>query len=97
MYEARRDDPASLGAKPLVVISRDLERGPQSDDDEKLREERRAWQEDLARLSANARLVVAEGSGHHVQIERPDVVIDEIRRILDDLARPPGGAGVARR
>ena len=39
----------------------------------------------LATLSPRADLIIAEGSGHEIQSDRPDMVIDAIRR----LALPP--------
>ena len=38
-------------------------------------------QQQLATLSPRASLVVAEGSGHDIQIDRPGVVIDAIEQI----------------
>ena len=43
----------------------------------------RLMQEELARLSTNGSRVVAIGSTHYVQIDRGDVVIAAIRRVLD--------------
>lgn len=43
-----------------------------------------AWQEmqeDLARLSTSGKLVVATGSGHYIQFDRPDAVVDAIRSV----------------
>lgn len=86
MYQSRRDKPATLGALPLIVISRDLARAEEIEAGEGLAAERRALQDDLAALSTRGRLVVATGSGHHVQLERPEIVIDAIRTILDEIA-----------
>jgi pimeloyl-ACP methyl ester carboxylesterase len=41
-----------------------------------------ALQEDLARLSPQGRLVVAEGSGHDVHHDRADLVVDAIRALV---------------
>jgi pimeloyl-ACP methyl ester carboxylesterase len=40
-------------------------------------------QQELAGLSSHGRLVVAEGSGHFIQVDRPELVIEAI----DDVAR----------
>jgi pimeloyl-ACP methyl ester carboxylesterase len=45
-----------------------------------------AWlqmQQDLLTISTDSTLVVAEGSGHNVHVERPELVIDAIRQVLD--------------
>lgn len=50
-----------------------------------------AWielQEDLATLGSPGRLVVAEGSGHHVHADAPELVVAEIGRLLDAAAGP---------
>jgi pimeloyl-ACP methyl ester carboxylesterase len=38
-------------------------------------------QQQLATLSPQATLIVAQGSGHDVQIDRPQTVIDAVRRM----------------
>jgi pimeloyl-ACP methyl ester carboxylesterase len=42
-------------------------------------------QRQLATLSPRSTLVVAEGSGHDVHIDRPDIVIDAVRRMAKAL------------
>jgi pimeloyl-ACP methyl ester carboxylesterase len=39
-------------------------------------------QQQLATLSSKATLIVAQGSGHDIQIDRPDTVIEAIRRMV---------------
>lgn len=39
------------------------------------------FQRDLSRISPQGRLIVAEGSGHLIQDDRPDLVIEAVRRI----------------
>lgn len=38
--------------------------------------------EELSRLSSNSRTIVVEGSGHHIQLDRPDAVIDAVRELI---------------
>jgi pimeloyl-ACP methyl ester carboxylesterase len=45
----------------------------------------RAWQElqtELARLTKQGRMKVVEGSGHNIQVDRPDVVVEAIERMV---------------
>ena len=73
-----------LGDMPLVVITRgksDAD-GP---DGVKFAEEHRKDQTALATLSRHGSLVIAAESGHHVQIEQPQLVVDAIRQAI---ARP---------
>lgn len=88
-YAARQSNSASLGALPLIVISRDLDRAEEIEAGAELNAERRALQENLSELSSKGRLIVAVGSGHHIHLEKPDIVVDAIRRIIDDVRRTP--------
>jgi pimeloyl-ACP methyl ester carboxylesterase len=45
-------------------------------------------QQQLATLSAKGTLVVAQGSGHDVQLDRPQSVIDAVREIAKVQAKP---------
>ncbi len=68
---------------PVVVISADPNR--LSGENGVSAEMRRAigeLQADLARLVPNARHIMAEGSGHMVPLDRPDVVVEAIRTVL---------------
>jgi pimeloyl-ACP methyl ester carboxylesterase len=71
----------NLGTVPLVVISRD----PSLGHDREVETRHAQQQPDMLKLSANSRLIVAEGSGHDIPGMRPDVVIEAVR----SLVRPP--------
>lgn len=45
-------------------------------------------QEDLASLVLDARLVIAEESGHFIQLQQPDLVIEAIRQVVDAVRDP---------
>lgn len=45
-------------------------------------------QKETAALSSRGGQVFANDSGHFVQHDEPDVVVNQIRRLLDELARP---------
>lgn len=73
-----------LGDLPIVVISRDPNRKATAGD-RVIPANEQAWQEAQQRLlgySTNAIHVIAEGSGHSIPRQRPDVIIEAIRRIL---------------
>jgi pimeloyl-ACP methyl ester carboxylesterase len=63
---------AGLGSKPLVVVTRGRDLDPSW----------QAGQAALLRLSTNSSQVVAAGSGHDVQLDRPDVVVEAVRTVL---------------
>ncbi len=76
----------SLGDLPVVVLASGaflqeaptrLEAGP------RLHEIWQDLQRELANLSSNSVYSVVESSGHFIQRDRPEVVVDAIRRVLD--------------
>jgi pimeloyl-ACP methyl ester carboxylesterase len=75
-----------LGDLPLIVLTRGLadDTGP---DGKAFDAEHRQDQLEVSRLSRVGRLVVAERSGHHIQIEQPDLVIEAIRDVVLPAAR----------
>jgi hypothetical protein len=42
---------------------------------------------DLLRLSRNSKQIIAEASGHDIQIEDPALVIDAVREVVDAILR----------
>lgn len=70
---------SDLGSMPLTVIAA----GSNMTDP--------AWsaaQSSMAKLSTKGRLVVAEGSGHAVHLEKPEIVIDAISGLVDEIRAP---------
>jgi len=82
----------SLGDIPLAVLSHDPDK-PSSEFPEDINKTvNGAWekmQEELAHLSTRGTQVVAKNSGHYIQLDRPDVVIDAVRRVVDETKQPP--------
>jgi pimeloyl-ACP methyl ester carboxylesterase len=74
-------EPGALGDLPLIVIRRGRTMSPSSEADLNHRQ----GQEDLAALSSNSVLIVAENSGHTIPLDEPQVVADAVRRLLDAL------------
>jgi pimeloyl-ACP methyl ester carboxylesterase len=76
----------SLGDIPLTVLSHDPDT-PQPDLPEALvKPTNDAWQqmqEELAQLSTRGTQVIAKNSGHYIQIDRPDIVIEAVRKVVD--------------
>ena len=70
-----------LGDMPLIVLTRGKseEAGP---DGKAFEEELRRDHTDIATMSRNGKLVIAEHSGHHVQLDEPELVIKSIREVL---------------
>ena len=77
-----------LDSLPLVVVSRDPQKGAAPDliSPDLSRRFENQWvqlQEELTHLSTNGSRVVATGSTHYVQLDRPDVVIGAIQKVLE--------------
>ncbi len=70
-----------LGDRPLIVLTRGISEkdGP---DGEAFAAEHRRDHAALATLARNGKLVVAARSGHHVQLDEPELVIKSIREVL---------------
>jgi hypothetical protein len=90
----------TLGDLPVVVLASGVflreaptrpEAGP------RLHEIWQDLQRDLASLSTNGAYGVVEDSGHFIQRDQPEVVIDAIRRVLDGAPRRSPGAPLCRK
>ncbi|HEU0176190.1 MAG TPA: alpha/beta hydrolase [Blastocatellia bacterium] len=70
-----------LGDMPLIVLTRGKseEEGP---DGKAFEEEHRKDHTAMAAMSRNGKLVIAANSGHHIQLEEPELVIKAIRDLL---------------
>ena len=88
LAEARAMQITSFGNLPLIVLSSGISgSNPNFSDveNQQLNEIRQTLQSDLAALSSNNKQIIAENSGHYIQSDRPDLVIDAIREMLDSL------------
>jgi pimeloyl-ACP methyl ester carboxylesterase len=70
-----------LGDMPLVVLTRGVseEEGP---DSKAFEAEHRQDHAVIAQMSRNGKMIVAEHSGHHIQLDEPQLVIETIRGVL---------------
>jgi pimeloyl-ACP methyl ester carboxylesterase len=71
--------PQAYGDLPLVVITRGI---PESDETATRGEERVREHQAIASASRRGRWRLAERSGHHVQIDQPEMVIEAIREVM---------------
>ncbi|MFN8384688.1 MAG: alpha/beta hydrolase [Anaerolineales bacterium] len=72
---------ASLGDLPLVVIKA----GIHPADDYPPADVWDATQTSLAQLSSRGQLIIAENSGHFVQLEQPALVADMIQQVIEEV------------
>jgi pimeloyl-ACP methyl ester carboxylesterase len=91
LFADRQKRARPLGDMPLVVLAAGRSGGPppglSADEWEKIGTEKRQQKADLATLSTDATLVVAEQSGHHIHLESPRLVVDAVRRVVDAARR----------
>src|SRR5258708_1174098 len=76
----------TLGDLPLAVLSHDPEKPSADLPPDLAKPTNDAWekmQEELAHLSTRGTQAVAKNSSHYIQMDRPDVVIDAVHRVVD--------------
>ncbi len=88
LYIDRAHTPYPLGELPLVVlVATGPREGPppnlSSEEWNRLSQEKLDQKAGLAELSRDSLLVRADKSGHHIQLDQPDLVVDAIRRVVD--------------
>jgi pimeloyl-ACP methyl ester carboxylesterase len=87
MFSARKAEDYPLGDLPLIVLTRGKSELPDTEEGRQDNEERKREQLDLLRLSHNSKQIIAEASGHDIQLEDPALVIDAIREVVDAILR----------
>lgn len=78
-----------FGDKPLIVLTRGIpeEPGPEG---KVLEEERRRNHAAVAKRSRQGKLIVATRSGHHIQMDEPELVIQSIRDVANAASQKKG-------
>ncbi len=78
----------SLGNIPLVALSHDPEKPSSELAPDLAKPTNDAWekmQEELAHLSTRGTQMIAKNSAHYIQLDRPDVVIDAVRTVVQQV------------
>lgn len=85
------DAALSLDEKPLIVLSAGARQYPgfKKGQAKRMDEQANEFEAGLTDLSQNSKLVVAKDSDHYIQFDRPGLVVDSIRRVVD-VARDGG-------
>jgi len=76
----------SLGDMPLAVLSHDPDKPSSELPPDLAKTTNDAWekmQEELAHLSTRGTQTIAKNSSHYIQTDRPEVVIDAVRNIVE--------------
>lgn len=77
----------SLGDMPLAVLSHDPAKPSSEFPPDLNKTVNQAWdkmQDELAHLSTRGTRTIAKNSGHYIQSDRPDVVIEAVRNVTED-------------
>jgi pimeloyl-ACP methyl ester carboxylesterase len=80
----------SLGDLPLAVLSHDPDKPSADLSPDLAKPVNDAWekmQEELAHLSTRGTQTIAKNSSHYIQFDRPEIVIDAVKSVVDE-ARP---------
>jgi pimeloyl-ACP methyl ester carboxylesterase len=91
IYAARKTHEYPLGDTPLIVLTRGKSEYPDTEEGKQLNADRKRMQLDLLKLSRNSKQIIATTSGHHIQLDDPELVIDAVRQLVDSsrrLAKP---------
>jgi pimeloyl-ACP methyl ester carboxylesterase len=83
--EVRAARITSLGNLPLIVLSRGLPYllpGMSETENQQYEQAWQVMQSELAALSSNSKQVIARQSGHYIQLQQPQLVIDAIHEIV---------------
>jgi len=83
MYAARTKTPCPLVDKPLITMVGTGEPLPSEEKMRQIMEEKLRQKEGFASLSRNSMVVHATRSGHHIQLDEPDLVIDAIKLVVE--------------
>jgi pimeloyl-ACP methyl ester carboxylesterase len=86
---------SSLGDLPLAVLSHDPDKPSADLPADLAKPTNDAWekmQQELAHLSTRGTQVIAKNSAHYIQIDRPDLVIDAVRNVVEQTRTPQPAA-----
>lgn len=77
----------SLGDMPLAVLSHDPDKPSSEFPADLAKATNQAWekmQEELAHLSTRGTQTIAKNSGHYIQIDRPELVIEAVHNVVSE-------------
>ena len=86
MFAQRNETKYPLGDLPLIVLTRGIA-GEDEQANRLLLEDHDRLQMDLASLSTNSKQIIAEHSGHFIQLEEPALVISAVKEVVDAVRR----------
>ncbi len=88
--EVRALNLTSLGNMPLIVLSAghgDAIVSLSDAENQQIWKELQVEQSELVALSSDSKQIIAEQSGHFIQLDQPDLVIEAIREMMDAIRK----------
>ncbi len=85
-----------FGDLPLAVLSSDPDLPEPDLPEDLVKPTSAAWQQmqiELAHLSSRSTHTIAKNSGHYIQLDRPDVVIEAVRKVVDQAREAQSAPG----
>lgn len=82
--------PMTLGDKPLIVLTRGKNESIPGMTEEETDLTSQGWlqlQKELAQRSSNGKQIIAEKSGHYIQFDQPELVIESVRQVVEQTRR----------
>ncbi|SPF39485.1 Alpha/beta hydrolase fold protein [Candidatus Sulfotelmatobacter kueseliae] len=82
----------SLGDMPLAVLSHDPDKPSAEFPADLAKPTNEAWekmQDELAHLSTRGTRTIARNSSHYIQVDRPEVVVEAVRTVLEQARATP--------
>lgn len=79
-------NPMSLGNKPLIILTRGVKESIPGMTEEETILTQQGWlelQAELAKRSQKGKQIIAEKSGHYIQFDQPELVIESIRQVVE--------------
>lgn len=81
------EETGPFGDLPLVIITHEIPDLFTSLPEGEMEAAEEIWQtgqRDLTNLSTNVQFYIAEGSGHNIPVENPEIIIDVVRSMMDE-------------
>jgi len=75
-----------FGDMPLIVLARGRSEDT-TNQAKQMEDDHRKDQQALSMLSSKGKLIIAQQSGHHIQLDEPELVVRSIREVLDAVKR----------
>jgi pimeloyl-ACP methyl ester carboxylesterase len=87
-YSGKMNPPPALGDLPLIVLSHglpDLSLNLTDTEQAQFEQEWTNMQHELVKLSTKSKQIIAQHSGHYIQLDQPELVVNAVNELIQDL------------